>query len=65
MTDKRAWKDWRDDELADEAQTGVRGQGAVVEALRRLRESTNRLTWALIVLTIVMVILMVVQILSA
>ncbi len=65
----KPWTTWTDAELADEAQTGVRGQGAVVEALRRHREalveqqrSTNRLTWALIAFAVVTVALMVVQI---
>ena|SRR5262249_33264328 len=33
----KPWKDWTDDELADAAQQGLHGQGAPVEAMRRLR----------------------------
>jgi hypothetical protein len=33
----KPWKDWTDDELADAAQQGMYGQGAQVEAMRRLR----------------------------
>ena len=63
------WEEWSDKDLADEAQSGVRGQGAVVEAMRRLREaivkqqqSTNRLTIWLIVLTVVLLVLSVMQV---
>ncbi|MEE8113198.1 MAG: hypothetical protein V3T23_02475 [Nitrososphaerales archaeon] len=56
MADKE-WKNWTEKELADEAQTGQRGQGAVVEMMRRLKKSTTRLTWVLIVLTIILIIL--------
>jgi hypothetical protein len=35
--DNKPWKEWTDDELAKEAQTGLRGQAAVVESTRRLR----------------------------
>jgi len=72
----KPWTDWTDAELADEAQTGLRGQGAVVETLRRHREAlvkqqestnrlqrtTNLLTWALIVFALVTVTLMVLQV---
>jgi hypothetical protein len=37
MGDK-PWRNWTDDELAAAADTGLRGQGAAVEALRRLRD---------------------------
>jgi len=60
---EKPWKDWTDDELAKEAQTGVRGQGAIVEATRRLRESIRAFSissdkysrwmfWLTIVLTV-------------
>ena len=54
MTPK-PWEDWADEELANEAQAGVRGQGATVEAIRRLREAVRKeqrattiLTWVLV-----------------
>jgi len=60
MNSTRPWKDWSDEELAVEAQTGLRGQGAVVESLRRHREalieesrSATRLSWVMLALTIV------------
>ncbi len=64
--DRDKWSDedkWTDEKLAIEAQEGLRGQGAVVEMMRRLRDaivkqqrSTNWLTWVIIGLTIVLVI---------
>jgi len=33
----KSWPEWNDEELANEAQIGIRGQGAVVESTRRLR----------------------------
>jgi len=57
-----------DDELAALATQGLAGQGAIVEAMRRLRESlekqqkaTNVLTAALVVLTVVLGILSLVR----
>jgi len=35
----KPWKDWSDDDLADEAQRGLQGQGAIVEAMRRHRSA--------------------------
>ena len=62
--DRDKWSDedkWTDEKLADEAQVGRRGQGAIVEMLRRLREalleqqrSANRLTWVILFLTVVL-----------
>ena len=57
----KPWKDWTDDELADAAQQGMTGQGAQVEAMRRLKESivtfsgssdrySRRMLWLTIVL---------------
>lgn len=54
----------QDKELVEEAQTGLRGQGAVVEMMRRLKDSIDKLEsstsnysrW-LIVLTLVIAIL--------
>jgi hypothetical protein len=37
------WTDKTDDELAEDAQTGLRGQGAIVEALRRHRSTLEKL----------------------
>lgn len=65
----------KDNELIDEAQTGMRGQGAVVEAMNRLKDSvteqsgsTNKLnarllyfTIAIFVLTALQVVILVVQ----
>ena len=62
------WQDKTDDQLAEEAQTGLRGQGATVEMMRRLREAlvehlraTNRLTAWLTVFTIVLLLVSVFQ----
>jgi len=72
----KPWKDWTWDELATEAQTGTRGQGAVVEASRRLTERMDassdcaatqnaqmiKLTNALRVYTIVLAVIGAIQI---
>ena len=64
----KPWSEWTNTELADEAQTGLRGQGAVVEMMSRLKKATdnlNRSTTILFVinigLTIVIVILAITQ----
>jgi hypothetical protein len=54
------WESRTDDELADNAQSGLQGQGAVVEAMRRLRGSNEKLTHWLIGLTVVLIVLTVV-----
>ena len=65
-------KQWTDDRLTAEAESGLRGQGAVVEAMRRLRvgiegfstssdTSARRMFW----LTIAIVVLTVVQVAEA
>ena len=58
------WPDQTDKQLADEAQTGLRGQGAVVEANCRLRNSieamrrsTDRYSGVMVFLTVVLTIL--------
>jgi hypothetical protein len=56
------WKNLKDSELADEAQLGLRGQGAVVEMMRRLKDSTNFLSYVGIALTVVGLVLTAVQI---
>jgi len=64
----KPWKDWTDDELADAAQQGMTGQGAQVEAMRRLKESivtfsgsSDRYSRRMLWLTIVLLILTLVQ----
>jgi hypothetical protein len=59
------WKDMKDSALADEAQIGLRGQGAIVEMMRRLKRSNEFLSGVGIALTIVGLALTVVQILKA
>jgi predicted transcriptional regulator len=61
MTQK-SWKDWTDAELTDEAQQGLRGQGAAVEMARRLKDSNNRLTWVNVALTAAARIVAIVQV---
>lgn len=64
----KPWKDWTDDELADAAQQGMSGQGAQVEAMRRLRttieafsDSSDRYSRRMLWLTIVLLLLTLVQ----
>jgi hypothetical protein len=42
---QKSWWDWTDEELAAEAQASMRGQGALVESMRRLRASTEIHSW--------------------
>jgi hypothetical protein len=72
------WQGQKWEELASEAQTGLRGQGAVVEAMRRLTDRLDafskssdiyakgmlRLTITTLWLTIVMVLLTIVQVMA-
>jgi hypothetical protein len=58
------WPDQTDQQLADEAQTGLRGQGAIVESNRRLRNSinamrrsTDRYSGVMVFLTVILTIL--------
>jgi hypothetical protein len=58
------WPKQSDEELVAEAQTGLRGQGAVVEAMRRLRnsiealrQSTNWYSGVMVFLTVVLTVL--------
>jgi hypothetical protein len=60
MTQK-PWKEWNDAELVDEAQQGLRGQGAAVEMTRRLKDSNNRLTYVNVVLTLAALVVAIVQ----
>ena len=48
---EKLWAEWTDEELATGAQKGQAGQGCIVESTRRLRESTERYSRMLIVLT--------------
>jgi hypothetical protein len=64
----KPWKDWTDDELANAAQQGLTGQGAPVEAMRRLRttietfsKSSDRYSRRMFWLTIVLLVLTLVQ----
>jgi hypothetical protein len=56
------WKEWSDEDLPKEAQEGVRGQGAVVEMMRRLKDSTLWLSRVNLALALVMAIAAVIQI---
>lgn len=58
---QKPWEDWTDEELANEAQLGLRGQGANVEAIRRLREAVRREQHATTILTWVLVVFAVIQ----
>jgi hypothetical protein len=60
----KPWKDWTDDELADDADTGTRGQGAVVESTRRFRASSDSYSRRMLCLTIVLAVLTLVQVIA-
>ena len=51
------WRGMDDDNLADEAQTGLRGQGALGEAMRRLRVSMDWYSRWLLGLTVILTVL--------
>ena len=58
------WEQKTDEQLAQEADDGLKGQGAVVTTMCRLRDalvkqqkSTNCLTWVILGCTVVLVIL--------
>ena len=58
------WQNLTDDELAERANQGLSGQGAIAESMRRLREALHReeraikwLTIVLVVLTVILVVL--------
>lgn len=66
---EKPWKDWVDEELANEAQKGLTGQGAQVEMMRRLRdamlaqlEGSNRPAWVGIGLGVVMAVAAIIQV---
>lgn len=56
------WKEMKDSALADEAQLGLRGQGAIVEMMRRLKRSNEVLSCVGIALAIVGLLLTIAQI---
>jgi hypothetical protein len=58
----KPWEDWKDKELVEEAQQGLRGQGALVEMMRRLKGSTTYLSWVMVGLAVVQVIVAIVQV---
>ncbi len=63
------WRQMTDDQLAQRADDGLRGQGPVIESMRRLRETLHEeevaikhltkwlvgLTWVLVVLTVIII----------
>ena len=57
MEQQKSWWDWTDEELATEAQASMRGQGALVESMRRLRASTEIHSWWLVFFTVVLLVL--------
>jgi hypothetical protein len=57
---QKPWWDWTDEELATEAQASMRGQGALVESMRRLRASTEIHSWWLAFFTVVLAVLTIV-----
>ena len=57
---QKPWWDWTDEELTAEAEASMRGQGALVESMRRLRASTEIHSWWLVFFTVVLVVLTIV-----
>ena len=53
----KPWEDWKDNELVEEAQQGLRGQGALAEMMRRLKNSTNILSWIMVALAVLQIVL--------
>ena len=69
MSGETPFADRTDADLVTEAQLGLRGQGASVESMRRLRiaverqsRASGRLTWAIIALMVVQILLAVVAV---
>ena len=60
MEQQKSWWDWTDEELATEAQASMRGQGALIESMRRLRASTEIHSWWLVFFTVVLLVLTIV-----
>lgn len=72
MTPKKPWAELSDHELAEIAQQGMKGQGAPVEAMRRLRlaidkasSSSDRYATRMWWLTVVIGLLTLVQAIAA
>ena len=57
MQQQKPWWDWTDEELATEAQASMRGQGALVESMGRLRASIEIHSWWLVFFTVVLAVL--------
>jgi hypothetical protein len=51
---QKPWWDLTDEELAAEAEASMRGRGALVESMRRLRASTEIHSWWLVFFTVVL-----------
>ena len=60
MQQQKPWWDWTDEELATEAQASMRGQGALVESMGRLRASIEIHSWWLVFFTVVLAVLTIV-----
>ena len=60
MEQQKSWWDWTDEELATEAQASMRGQGALVESMGRLRASIEIHSWWLVFFTVVLAVLTIV-----
>jgi hypothetical protein len=57
MQQQKSWWDLTDEELAAEAEASMRGQGALVESMRRLRASIEIQSWWLVFFTVVLAVL--------
>jgi len=57
MAPQRPWSEWDDEDLPEEADEGLRGQGASVEMMRRLKDAVNRLNCTTTVLMVVGIVL--------
>jgi hypothetical protein len=57
MAGKRPWSEWVDEDLPEEADKGLKGQGASVEMMRRLKDAVNRLNCTTTVLMAVGIVL--------
>ena len=60
MQQQKPWWDWTDEELATEAQASMRGQGALVESMGRLRASIEIHSWWLVFFTVILAVLTIV-----
>ena len=53
------WREMTDEQLIEEAQIGLRGQGATIDMLRRIalvaqQNTTRRLTWVISICTVLL-----------